>query len=262
MKLVEFAGQSLQNSNWLTRRILYRQFPGKTVETRALSRRDGFRILSSSYESKEISISGVLVQSTEELLRTTINVMKEYLNKDEQLLKITDGSITLCYTATLVAFDVPEDYYHITTLPYDMTFRCQPLGFSQTASTESASITSSASSYNYNPIGSGAPTPKIRWTVTTTAASPITGITFINSTTSDTITVTGLTMSNNGQYLEIDVDAMTVTYNNGSTNSLLDFTGVFPRFVTTTNALSTTITGVGAGAFAVKQKIEYYAKYL
>jgi hypothetical protein len=260
MKLIEFAGQSIQNSNWLTRRIMYRQLPNKNVETRALSRRDGFRILSSSYESKEISISGVLVQSTEELLRTSINTMKEYLNRDEQLLKITDGSITLCYTATLVAFNVPEDYYHITTLPYEMTFRCQPLGFSQTASTESASITTSTSTYNYNPIGSGSPTPKIRWTITTTASSPITAITFINNTTGDTITVTGLTMSNDGQYLEVDVNAMTVVYNNGSTNSTLDFTGVFPRFVTYTNALSTAI--VGGGSFGLKQKIEYYAKYL
>ena len=259
-KNITFAGQSLQNDNWRTKNIEYRNMPNKIIDLRPLSRRDGFRVVNTYYDSKEITISGVLNQSSEAALKTTLDTMKEYLNKDEQNLDIDDGSTLVRYSATMSQFNVPEEHYHITQIPYQIVFKCQPLGQSQTASTLTASFTASTYSSSFNPIGSGSPKPTLKWEITDSASSPITGITFSNSTTGESITITGLTMDAVGSYIEIDNDDMSVTYYDAVSSSEIDFTGIFPSFETNTNSYSVTITG--GGNFELLQTIEYYPLYL
>ncbi|KKM01334.1 hypothetical protein LCGC14_1795490, partial [marine sediment metagenome] len=71
-----------------------------------------------------------------------------------------------------------------------------------------------------------------------------------------------LVLDADGDYLEIDIDAMTVkvSYDGGGATEI-DFTGVFPRFNATSNSYEVTITGGGA-TWVLDQDIDYFPSYL
>ncbi len=260
-KSITFAGLSLQSTNWLTKDIIYRNIPNKQITTEQLGRRDGFRVVNTYYSQKEIEVNGVVADSSESALRATIDTMKEYLNKDEQNLDIDDGGTTIRYSATLSEFSVPEEFYHITEVPFSLRFLCQPFGKTTTAVTSSASVTSTASSGAFNPLGSANPYPQLKWQATGTPTHPITKIIFTNSTTNNSITISSLVIDAKNDYVIVDTNAMTVKSSyDGAAEVSIDFDGVFPSFNTNTNSYTVSVTTTNS--FALKQSIIYYPSYL
>lgn len=261
-KSLLYNNHDFQNSYFRTKDIIYRNLPTKVLDLEPKIRRDGFHVINTYYDSKDITISGTLTRDTEANLKTSIDSMKEALHTDEANLDIDDGGTTIRWVCSVQSINVPEEHYHITRIPYEITFRCQPLGKLTTSTTETASVTTTSSSDDFNPTGSAPPLPTLKWTCTTAPTAAITSITFENTTTSKSITVSSLALDANGDYLEIDCDAMTssVSYDGGDTSEV-DYTGVFPTFETDTNSYSVTIVGGGA-SFALEQSIEYYQTYL
>lgn len=261
-KSISYNSFSLQDSNFKTKDIIYRDLPAKVLDLEPLPRRDGFRFVNAYYSDKQITASGNVTADTEAELRTVVDNMKKALDTDEANLDIDDGGSTVRWVCSVESIDVPEQHFNITRLPYSISFKCQPFGKTTAITTTTNSIVNTASATNTIVVtGSAVPRPVIRWTVSGTPSSAITGVSLVNSTTTDTITFTGLALSGSGDYLEVDTDSMSAVQNTGSGEVEIDFTGVFPRFVTSTNSYTTTLTGGGASK-TISQQITYHASYL
>ena len=62
IKNVTYNNFDLQSDDFLTKDIIYRNSPKKTLDIEPLSRRDGFRVVNSFYSDKSITISGNVTQ--------------------------------------------------------------------------------------------------------------------------------------------------------------------------------------------------------
>lgn len=236
--------------------------PAKTLDLEPLVRRDGFRTINTYYVDKDIEISGTVTYDTEADLLAGVTAMKKALSVTEANLDIDDGGTTVRWVATVSSISIPEQHYHITRLPYSIVFKCQPFGKKTTSTTSTNSIVNTSSATNSVVVaGSAVPRPVVTWTVSGTPSSAITVIAFTNNTTSDTFSVSGLSLVGDGDYLELDTENMTVVYNTGSGEVTTDFTGVIPDFVTSTNSYTTVLTGGGATK-TISQSIVYYESYL
>lgn len=264
-KQISYNSFSLQDSNWRTKNIIYRNLPGKVIDLEPIARRDGFRVQNTYYSEKNIRINGTLTRDTVANLKISLDTMKESLHVNEANLDIGDGGGTIRYVCSVASINIPEEHYNITQLPYDITFKCQPLGKATSTLTDSKTITqASASPYanTLDPTGSAPPLPVLKWVCDGNPTAAITQIVFYNATTSDTITIASLAMDADGDYLEIDCENMTVQVSHdGGAAADIDFDGVFPVFKATSNSYTVTITGGGA-TWELDQTIEYYPLYL
>lgn len=264
-KSIQFNTFDLQNSFFRTKDIIYRNYPARTIDLEPYSRGDGFRFVNSYYELRDIIVKGTLTRDTEANLKTSLDSLKENLHTEEGNLDISDGGTTLRYVCTVASVNVPEEHYHITRVPYSMTFRCQPFGKATSATVDAKTITQASSSpytNTFDPLGSMGPKPTLKWTLDGDPYTVITQISFVNTTTDDTITVGNLLLDADGDYLEIDCDEMTVkTSYDGGTATEVDFTGVFPLFNAGSNSYSVTVTG-GSLTWELDQDITYTATYL
>ena len=263
-KSITFNSYSLQDSNFRTRDIVYRNMPEKVIDLEPNVRRDGFYIVNTYYSQKSITISGTLTRDTEANLKTTLDAMKEALNTNEANLDIGDGGGTMRFEATVESIDIPEEHYNITQVPYRITFRCQPFGKATSTTTDTKAIDENSDdpyTNTFNPTGSAPPSLVLKWTCDGNPTAAITAISFENVTTGETITVSGLVLDADGDYLEIDTDNMTVKYSvNGGAKTDIDFVGVFTSFVPGANSYSVTFTGGGA-TWDIEQTIVYYPSY-
>lgn len=261
-KAIVYNTYDLQTTNFRTKDIIYRNFPEKVIDIELNSRRDGFRLVNTYYNTKDIVVSGTLTKDTEAELKTTLDAMKEALHTDEANLDIDDGGTTIRYVCSVDSISVPEEHYHITQIPYQIVFRCQPFGHLTTSVTNTNSISSTPYSTTINPTGSAPPLPTLKWICDGAPTAAITQIVFSNTTTGDSITIASLALDASGDYLVIDTDAMTVKVSHdGGAATEVDFTGVFPRFKAVNNSYTVTVTGGGA-TWALDQLITYYPAYL
>jgi len=261
-KSITFNSFSLQDSSFRTKDIIYRNTPEKIIDLIPKSRRDGFDLVNTYYESKEITVTGILTRDTEANLKISLDLMKAALHVDESNLDINDGGTTMRFVATVKSINIPEEHYHITQLPYEIVFIAEPFMKSTTTTTVTKSgITSSPVNDTFDPVGSVGPRPVIKWLLTTLPSAAITEIKFENTALSESITIPSLALDASGDYLIIDCENMTVkrSYDGGAETSI-DFTGIFPNFNSTSNGYTLTITC--GGTYNITQTITYYATYL
>jgi len=265
IKNIVFNSFSLQDTNWKTKDIIYRNLPEKSIDLKLKSRGDGFDVVNTYYSQKIITVEGTVTTDTEANLKILVDNMKESLSTDEANLDIDDGGTTLRYVASVQTISIPEEHYNITHLPYKITFVCQPFAMLTSTTTDTNSITQASAvpfADTINPIGSAKPKPTLKWTCSGAPASAITQIVFANSTTGDSITVGSLALDADGDYLEIDCDAMTVQVSHdGCAAADIDYTGIFPEFSAGSNSYTVSIVGGGA-TFNLYQTITYYPLYL
>jgi predicted phage tail component-like protein len=264
-KSITYNSYDFQTSKWRTQDIIYRNLPEKNIDVQPKARGDGFDVVNTYYSQKVITIEGVVTDDTEANLKTTLDEMKDALNTNEANLDIGDGSGTMRFIASVESISIPEEHYNITSLPYRISFLCQPFGKSTTVTTDTKSITNASASPYTNTItitGSASPKPVLKWLCSGAPTSAITQIVFTNTTTGETITVPSLALDANNDYLEIDCDAMTVKVSHdGGAATAIDFSGLIPTFLAGNNAYSVTKTGGGA-TFTLTQTIIYYSLYL
>lgn len=252
---ITFNNFSLQDSTYRTENITYRHLANKKIDSKPEPRRGGFDIIDTLYTQKEIKINGWILSDSKANLRTAIDNLKKALISEEKNLDIGYGDDIIRYKATVSGIEVNEEHHHITRVPFQISFLSLPWGTDSNSTEDNETISSSPHISSIVIPGSYGPFPTIRWTVSGTPSVEITVIKFENTTTDDFIEVSGLNLGTDGDYLEIDIDNMTVKEN--TTDK--DFTGVFPSFTTSTNDYEVTITGTG---YTLNQKITYYPTYL
>ena len=102
---------NLQNDNWRTKDIIYRNYPARSLDLELLSRRDGYRLVNSYYTTKDIRVSGTVTADTEAALRILVDDMKDALDATEQNLDIDDGGSTVRWVCSVASINVPEEHY-------------------------------------------------------------------------------------------------------------------------------------------------------
>ena len=261
-KSITFNSFSLQDSNFRTRDIVYRNTPEKIIDLIPKSRRDGFDLVNTYYESKEITIVGTLTRDTEANLKISLDLMKAALHVDESNLDIDDGGTTMRFVASVKSINIPEEHYHVTQIPIEIVFIAEPfMKATSTTTVTKTGITSSPVNDTFDPTGSIGPRPVLKFLLTTLPSVAVTTIKFENTTLSESITVPSLVLDASGDYLSIDCENMTVkrSYSGGDETSI-DFEGIFPNFNSTSNSYELTITC--AGTYNITQSITYYATYI
>lgn len=252
MTNVTFNSFDLQDSNYHTRKITHRKFPERIILAEPKSRRDGFSIVDKYFEKKVIVLEGTITGNSEAGLRTLVDNMKKEIRGTDKNLDIDYGGSTIRYKATVQKLEIPEDYFHLTFVPFEIEFLCHPLGKATSTTNHSDDdITSSPHNGSVTITGSESPLPVIKLTID--AETSMSVVKFKNTTTNTEITVTRAFSA--GEVLEIDCENLTVKVD----GTEVDFTGVFPEFEPGSNSYTITITD--GGSFNVDLDIDYYPTY-
>lgn len=250
---VTFDGNSIQSANVLTNKIQHTDYSRRVLNRERKSQDDGFDLLDNYFSERIIIIRGSIKGSSASDLDSQIDTLKENLGGQEKNLDISFGGSTRRYVATVSDLRIPEEYYHLTVVPYEVEFICQPFGRDTSETNHSNDgITSSPESSSLSISGTASPRPKI--TITIVSETSMTAIKFENTTTSESITITRSFSA--GEVLEIDTENKTVEVD----DTEVDFSGVFPEFLPGTNSYTLTITD--GGAFEVNLDIDYTSLYL
>ena len=242
----------------LTRDIQYRGIAAKNLSIREDSIRDGWELVDTHYSNKTVLISGWLISDTGDNLKTLVDNVKGYLRESEKNLDIETyggSGVYRRYTATPQNFEVQEEHWNITQVPFTCEFMCQP--FNTTTSTTSVDLNSggaiSASPHSESVSITGTYKAKPTITVTVNSETDLTIFKWDNTTNSDWLQVAaGFSAADS---LVINCEDETVKLNGSS----IDFTGVFPNLDAGNNNLTLTMT---ATAFNIDVSFIYYPTYL
>lgn len=251
---ISYNNFSFQTSKWKTRTILHKSWPEKSIDLEMRPRDDGFVIVKTYLNQKRIEIEGMLVCDSNADLRTELDNAKKALRPKEKNLDIDYGGNTIRYKASVEEITVPEDFYHITSLPYKILFLADPLGKALTTNSQDyTGITTSPYTNSISVSGSDTPKPIIKFTVN--SGNTLSKIAFKNlniDNVSNSISVSQSFSATN--VLEINCDEKTVQVD----SSNVDFEGIFPVFTPATNSFTLTITSVSHN---IDLKIVYYPTF-
>lgn len=244
--------QDLTTNKILTRNIIYRSTADKVLSSKYNLRRGDREVLDTWYTEKIIEVTGWIKADTAANLRIAIDNLKRALRPKEKNLDIDYGSGTIRYEATCIAFEVPEEHWHITQIPFTVRFNAKPWGITPTATSQSYAVTTSTYTNSIVITGSHHPLPVITFT-SNIAADMV--VKFENTTTSEWIETYSTASFSTNSVLEIDIDNQTFELDDTTT----DFKGVFPQFNPSTNSFTITYTGDTPNLTC---KILYYPTYL
>ena len=249
---VTYDSFDIQSATVISNKIQHTDYAGRAIQRRRKTRDDGFDILENYFTERIIVIRGVVKGSSESVLDTNIDNLKENLSGEEKNLDIDFGGSTRRYIATVRELRIPEEFYNLTVVPYEVEFVCQPFGRNTSTTNHSDDAnTSSPFTGSLNVAGNAAPKPKI--TLLINSLTSISVIEFKNTTTNESIKITRTFVASDS--LVIDTDAKTVKVN----GTEVDFSGVFPAFVIDTNNYEVTVTGSG---FNIDLDIDYLPLFL
>ncbi|HEC63655.1 MAG TPA: hypothetical protein ENI23_00010 [bacterium] len=242
----------------LTRDIQYRGIAAKNLNIMEDTIRDGWKLVDEHYSNKTIHISGWLISDTGDNLKTLVDNVKGYLRETEKNLDIETyggSGVYRRYVATPQNFEVQEEHWNITQVPFTCEFMCQP--FNKETSTTTVDLNSggaiSGSPYNEAVVLTGNYKAKPIITITVNSETDFTVFKWDNTTNSDWLQVA--TAFSAADVLVINCEIETVELN----GTAIDFTGVFPNFDPGTNNLTLTMT---AAAFNIDVSFTYYPTYL
>src|SRR3972149_4182336 len=111
---ISYNSFSLQDSDWRTKDIIYRNFPEKVIDLEPNARRDGFRVINTYYNRKDISISGTLTKDPGANLKISLDSMKEALHAMAAPPIAARRQPPPRGRRSLRSTKAPEEHYHIT----------------------------------------------------------------------------------------------------------------------------------------------------
>lgn len=244
MALPTFNGFSLQDSNFITERIVHKGYASREVIRGKVNRREGIKLLATEFGEKEIRISGVIIAASPSDLQTKLDDMKKNLTVEEGNLIIEQGRT---YLATVESVAVPDEHYNQTRAPFDITFVCS----NPFAEGDLLTVTQPVLSgiFTFSGLVNISGTLFARPTIVYTPPSQV-GSTYIRSIdlyhvpTGQTVTVSGfgsgaLTGLGYQNSVTINLDNFTSLEGTSSINN----TGAFPRFDPGNNNYTLTVSG-------------------
>lgn len=246
---VQLDNYSLQSDAVVASYIGHDGGPRQALNLLKISRRDGEKLISSTFEPKTLSISGVIKGSDQDDLERNIDEFKRYTAVTQGELDIEYAGGYRRYIVALQTVLIERAFHHITRAPFSLTFIVNDPPFGQKVSglggelvvNEAMSAQAIASVAYQTTItfdGSAPPKPVITAVIDTVGS--LAELTFKNQTTNQEITV-GTSWSN-GDQVTIDTDGNTVR----RAGIDVDFEGIFPEFDLGPNQILLTLSDSGS----------------
>lgn len=251
--MISFDSNNLESAYLIVNRLNKSDAPTREIQSENLSYQDGFNVVSNFWRSRTIMIGGTIDASSAAHLADTLDTLKQNLSGVNKNLDVDYGNSTRRYKGTLTRLEAPEEFFNITHLPYTAEFLCQPFGYATLNQTlTSNDVTGATYSNTLSVVGTYKPQPII--TITMNSATSVTGgFSFANTTTGDTISISGSITGSD--VFVINTETHKVTKNGVQ----VDFTGPMPDFATGDNAFTITMAGTARQYDLV---ISYPPRYL
>ena len=256
-QVVKFNNYTLQDASFISQIIQHAQAPDRIVQVEQRARDDGGTVVNALYSQRVITVKGNLFAATRAALDAKIDEFKQYLtgvNSIEGNLDIDFNGVTRRYIATVQKLNIPEDFYNITYVPYEVEFLCS-LPFGMDTASGIVNLPGRTSSLSLAITVSGTYQSKPAFKVTVNSATLFNLFTIINTTRNETINVSQTGMSfQPGDVIVVDASVKRV-YVNGSG---LDYSGIFPQLNPGVNNLTINITATAVNYdFAVQNMAKY-----
>lgn len=244
MALPTFNSFSLQDSNFITERIVFKGYAQRENVRAKVNRREGIKLLASEFGEKEVRIEGKLIASSASDLQSKLDGLKKALTVEEGSLIIEAGRTFL---ATVADLTIPDEHYNQTRAPYEITFiLTNPFAEGDQLSVVQ-NVTSGIFTFSglINISGTLFSRPSISYTPpSNTGSTYIRKIELYHIPTGQTTTVSGFGSGSN-QGLSYQ-NALTINMDNFTSlegASDIGNTGAFPRFDPGNNNYTLTATG-------------------
>lgn len=115
-----FEGFSLQDSNYISSTITYRNIPSRSLSSEKIARKPGVKLLSTDFGSKDVSISGYILGSSASDLQTKIDSFHSNVTRKNAGTLYVD---TDRYgTATVKSVAIGDPHYAQDMVPVDIEF--------------------------------------------------------------------------------------------------------------------------------------------
>jgi hypothetical protein len=252
---ITFDGFSLQDSNYISQDVTYRNIPDRELDAQKISRRPGVKLLSSEFGAREVTIKGSIIGSSASDLQEKIdNLHLNVTRKEIGLLSIESGRSG---DAIVSSVTIADPHYALDYVPFEVQFLMpdpfwygeqQTVDWDVTAGVFSVekTITISGTYYAeplvkyFAPSGAG---------ITTTS-----GIVVSYAPTAETITWSGVGLAEGSS---VTFDYINHLILEGSTQS--DVEGVFSRWNPGTANFTVTFSGTANGG---SLEFSYQPRYL
>ena len=227
-RTISFDAVSLQDSTYQIQEIEHESVDHREINIQRLGRKEGGKFISDTFAPRIIRVRGRIAGSSIDDLEDKIDDLKELLNRKEKNLDIQYASGTRRFIASCNSFKIIRAHYHITFAPFEASFLIGNPPFGQAIDTSTAEfngLNAGTTNSNFTASGTYKPMPIIKMIVNSETA--MTQISFTNTNTGQTITVTPASGFTAADILLINTDDYTVTLN----GTAIDYTGYFPEFV-------------------------------
>lgn len=256
-----FNGFSLQDSNFITERIVFKGLADRAVVRANVNRREGIKVLATEFGEKEITVEGTVIASSASELQTLLDNLKKNLTIQEGELILEDNR---SWTATVLSLVIPDEHYNQSKAPFTATFVATKPFSTGAQLTATQAVTSGT--FTFSGLVNISGTLFSRPLLTYTPGTPTTGNTNIRRMqvyhvpTGQTVTISGfLTGSNQGlsyaNPVTIDYDSF-ISLDGGTARANI---GGFSRWEPGDNQYTITVSGRWPGGFIT---ISYQPRYL
>jgi predicted phage tail component-like protein len=260
MSLPTFNGFSLQDTNFITERVVFKGYGDRGVIRAKANRREGIKLLASEFGEKEVTLEGVLVAASVADLQSKLDDMKKALTAEEGDLVIeTDRT----FHATVTDLAIPDEHYNQSKTDWSVTFVCsQP--FAEASQLMAVTpVTSGVFTFSgsVNISGTLFSRPVIIYTPPTgpgTGNTRISTMSIYHVQTGQTATVSGFGSSAGLDYSNVvTINMDTFTALEGSSD--IGTSGSFPRWEPGINTYTVTVSGRFPGGTIT---VQYQPRYV
>lgn len=232
---ITFDGTSLVSTPFRVSKITHENADNRTLNLQDLARQRGGVLLNAEYKPRIIRIFGNVTGTDNEDLEGNIDEFKELLNRQGKNLDISYSTGTRRFVATAQGMKIEREFFNLNYAPFEVEMLI-PDGIGTDITTTTSTTTALTSKTLTDTLTVfGTVDPKMKVTVTVTAASAITALFLLVN--GFKITLTNAIVA--GDIIIFDATTMKVTLNGVEK----DYTGIFPNWVIGMNVYYLEITG-------------------
>jgi len=115
-----FDGFSLQDDNYITSNVSYRNSPSRNLDSQKITRRPGTKLLSTDFAEKTISLQGSILASSPLELQTLIDTLNENITRKDNVVVYLEANRSA--VATVSSVGIAESSYNMDYAQFEMEF--------------------------------------------------------------------------------------------------------------------------------------------
>ena len=232
---ISYDGTSLVSTPFRVSKLTHENADSRVLNLQDLARQRGGVLINAEYKPKLIRIIGNITGTDNADLEGNIDEFKELLNRQGKNLDVSYDSGTRRFVATCQSMKIEREFFNLNYAPFEVEMLI-PAGVGYDITTTSTILSAQTSKTLTSSLTiAGTAEPKVKMTITVTAATAITACFFLIN--GYKITLTNALVAND--VVIFDADTMKVTLNGVEK----DYTGIFPDWVIGINAYYLEITG-------------------